>query len=67
MDNRSRPDVLLFIQQVSVERVLVDRMNTPTAQRIAKSRHLYTKEFVQRFKAQWEAEDVHGASEVEGT
>jgi uncharacterized protein len=40
--------------------LLKERMNTPTAKRIAEARHAYMEEFVARFLREWDGKDFDG-------
>jgi len=40
--------------------LLKERMNTPTAKRIAEARHAYMEEFVARFLREWDGKDIDG-------
>jgi uncharacterized protein len=42
--------------------LLKERMNTPTAKRIAEERHAYMEEFVTRFLREWDGKDFDGNS-----
>jgi uncharacterized protein len=42
--------------------LLKERMNTPTAKRIAEERHTYMEEFVARFLREWDGKDLENTS-----
>lgn len=46
--------------------LLARRMSTSAGQRIAKGRHEYTEQFLERFKAEWEAENLEDVRHSDG-
>lgn len=43
--------------------LLKDKMNTPTARRIAEERHAVMVKFIEQFMSEWEGRDVISAPE----